>query len=130
MDADWLTQRVVLTLKAAKQEEEPKPDVKQPRLSFALKGPRLSNAELFERAYEAPGNIYTYGDTRAIASTKGTPFLSSGGMQNFKYIGIHWGTGEKAQTEKPTDFRTTKEQGQRHHARGKPSDTAWADRLP
>ena len=49
MDADWLPPKdQVFTLKTAKQEEEPEPDVKPPRdLVFALKGPWLSNAELF-----------------------------------------------------------------------------------
>ena len=110
MDADWLPPKdQVFTLKTGsegRQDEEPKPDVKPPRdLSFALKGPRLSNAELFERAYEAPGSIYTYGDTRAIAGTKGTPFLSSDWMQNFKNIGIPWITGEKVETEKTDRFQ-------------------------
>ena len=128
MDADWLPPKDrVFTPKTAKQEEEQKPDVTPPPkdrvftpktakqeevftpktdvtpprdLSFALKGPRLSNAELFERAYEAPGSVYIYGDTRVVASTKGTPLISKDWMQNYKYLGIPWITGKPVQTEK------------------------------
>ena len=111
-DADWVPSKGRLfTLKTGHtQQDEPyhlplwNPKVGRD-LSFALKGPKLSNAELMEKAYEAPGSIYIYGDTRAIAGTKGLPFLSKDWMQNFKYLGIPWITGEKVETEKTDRFQ-------------------------
>ena len=91
----------VLTSKVPGQgEEEPQRD-----LRFALKGPRLSNAELMEKAYEAPGSIYVYGDTRAIAGTKGVPFLSKDWFQNYKYLGIPWLSGKPVETEKTDRYK-------------------------
>ncbi len=47
-------------------------------LSFVLKGTAISNAQGFERAYEAPGSTYTYGDTIFIARTERNAFIVFG----------------------------------------------------
>ena len=107
MDADWLPRAdQICTLRPGQQAEKRKPEVKPEKdLNFALRGPKLSNAEPMGKAYDAPGRFYVYGGARAIAGTKGTPFLSSDWMQNFKYVGIPWIKGEKVETEKTDRFQ-------------------------
>ena len=74
-------------------------------LSFALKGPAISDAEGLEKAYEAPGSTYTYGDTHFVAGTKGTPLVSSDWIQNYKYLGIPWLLGNPVETSKTDRFK-------------------------
>ncbi len=73
-------------------------------LSFALKGPAISDADGLEKAYDAPGSTYTYGDTIFVAGTKGTPFVSSDWMQNYKDLGIPWLTSNPVETDKTDKF--------------------------
>lgn len=54
----------------------------------ALEGPKISDSEGLQRAYQTDSNIYIYGDTMFISGTKGTPFISKDWQQNYKYIGI------------------------------------------
>jgi hypothetical protein len=114
-DADWIPQKgrefkmkASTPVKEEPKKEEPK---KERDLSFALKGPAISDAEGLERAYEAPGSTYTYGDTIFIAGTKGTPLVSSDWMQNYKYLGIPWLSGNPVETDK-TDRHKDAERAQ------------------
>ena len=54
----------------------------------ALKGPTITDAEGLQKAYKTDSNIYVYiyGDTPFISGTKGTPFISKDGQQNYKHI--------------------------------------------
>ena len=125
-DAEWVPQKGrAFKMKAKMQNEEPEekpkeepfrmkaepPDInydlpkKERDLSFALKGPAISDAEGLERAYDAPGSTYTYGDTIFVAGTKGTPLVSSDWMQNYKYLGIPWLQGNPVETNKTDRFK-------------------------
>ena len=103
-DADWVPQKGrEFKMKTSTPVEEP--PKKERDLSFALKGPAISDAEGLERAYDAPGSTYTYGDTIFIAGTKGTPLVSSDWMQNYKYLGIPWLTGNPVETDKTDRYK-------------------------
>jgi hypothetical protein len=113
-DADWVPQKgrefkmktstPAAPSQAGMQPVE-EPLKKERDLSFALKGPAISDAEGLERAYDAPGSTYTYGDTIFIAGTKGTPLVSSDWMQNYKYLGIPWLTGNPVETDKTDRYK-------------------------
>ena len=88
-DADWMPAKGrSFTMKEKTQETEDTQPTVERDLSFALKGPALSDAQGLEKAYEAPGSTYTHGDTIFISGTKGTPLVSSDWMQIFKHLGI------------------------------------------
>ena len=113
-DADWVPQKgrefkMKTSTPAAPSQAGMQPVEEPPKkerdLSFALKGPAISDAEGLERAYDAPGSTYTYGDTIFIAGTKGTPLVSSDWMQNYKYLGIPWLTGNPVETDKTDRYK-------------------------
>lgn len=106
-DADWVPAKGrTFTMKKQTEQrtDEPQP-AKERDLSFALKGPAISDAVGLERAYDSPGSTYTYGDTVFVAGTKGTPLVSSDWMQNYKYIGIPWLKGDPVETSKTDRFK-------------------------
>ena len=117
-DADWVpakgrsftmkrtTQEAEDTQPVPTQESASKSHRAEKRdLSFALKGPAISDAEGLEKAYEAPGSTYTYGDTQFVAGTKGTPLVSSDWIRNYKYLGIPWLLGNPVETYKTDRFK-------------------------
>jgi len=54
-----------------------------------LRGPKISNAEGLDRAYETENNVYGYGDTLFISGTKGS-IVGKDWRQNMQYIGVPW----------------------------------------
>ncbi len=105
-NADWVpAKRRSFTLKEKTREAEDTQPAVERDLSFALKGPAISDAQALEKAYEAPGSTYTYGDNIFVARTKGTPLLSSDWMQNYKYLSIPWLLGKPVETYKADRFK-------------------------
>ena len=104
-DADWVPWKGrSFTMKKTQEAEVTQPTAERD-LSFALKGAAISDAQGLEKAYEAPGSTYTYGDTIFVAGTKGTPLVSSDWMQNYKYLGIPWLKGNPVETYKTDRFK-------------------------
>ena len=68
-DADWVPKKgrsfkMKTSTHAAPSQAGMQPVEEQPKkerdLSFALKGPAISDAQGLEKAYESPGSTYTY----------------------------------------------------------------------
>lgn len=86
-------------------DEEPNPPaLEEDHLKQALRGPALSEAELEERAYSSPEGVYVYGDTEAIAGSRG-PFWGTDWRQNLTQLGIPFLTTGKPNTEELDKFK-------------------------